>query len=52
MNFDWKCLLGRFQPSQFVCIHVVGDVKLDAQEKMFVPTTFSGFMRLFRFSIM
>ena len=32
--------------------HVVGDVKLDAQEKMFVPTTFSGFMRLFRFSIM
>ena len=31
--------------------HVVGDVKSDAQEKLFVLTKFSGFIGLCRFSI-
>ena len=32
--------------------HVVGDAKLDAQEKLFVLTTFSGFIGFYRVSIM
>ena len=32
--------------------HVVGDMKLDAQEKLSVLTTFSGFIGLCRVSIM
>ena len=32
--------------------YVVGDVKLDAQEKLFVLTTFNRFIRLCRVSIM
>ena len=35
MDFGWNCLLGKFQPSQLFIHHVVGDAKLDAQEKMF-----------------
>ena len=63
MDFDWDCLFGKFQPSQLVILakfqpsqpflhHVVGDAKLDAQEKLFVLTTFSGFIRLSSVSIM
>ena len=32
--------------------HVVGDAKLEAQEKLFVLTKFSGFIGLCRVSIM
>ena len=32
--------------------HVVRDVKLDAQEKLFVLATFSGFIELRKISIM
>ena len=65
MDFDWNCLLGKFQPSQLVCVywasssrlssfvhHVVRDVKFDAQEKLFVLTTFSRFIGLCRVSVM
>ena len=60
MDFDWNYLLGKFQPSllgkfqlcQLVLHHVVGDTKLDAQEKLSVLTTFSGFTGLCRVSIM
>ena len=62
IDFDWNCLLGKFQPPQIVRAsssrlrsfvhHVVGDVKLDAQEKLFTLTTFSGFIGLCRVSIM
>ena len=46
MDFDWKCLLELFVH------HVVKDVKLDAQEKVFVLTTFSRFIGLCRVSVM
>ena len=63
MDFDWNCLLGKFQPSQLVywasssrlssfVHHVVRDVKFDAQEKLFVLTTFSRFIGLCRVSVM
>ena len=42
MDFDWNCLLGKYQPSQLVIHHAVRDAKLDAQEKLFVLTTFSS----------
>ena len=32
--------------------HVVGNAKLDAQEKLFVLTTLSGFIELCRVSVM
>ena len=51
MDFDWNCLLGKFQPAHIVH-HVVGDVNIDAQEKLFVLTTFSGFVGLCRVGIM
>ena len=49
MEFVWNCLLGKYQPSQLVRLssrlhHAVRDVKLDAQEKVFVLTTFSSFV--------
>ena len=64
MDFDWSCLLGKFQPFQLVCYwasssrlssfvhHVVRDVKFDAQEKLFVLTIFSRFIGLCRVSVM
>ena len=64
MDFDWKCLLGKFQPSQLVWYwasssrlssfvhHVVRDVKFDAQGKRFLLTTFSRFIGLCRVSVM
>ena len=42
-------ILDKFQPS---LIHVVGDIKLDAQEKLFVLTTFSEIIGLCRVSVM
>ena len=59
MDFDWNCLLGKFQsshllgkfqPSQLVCTPV-RDVKLDAQEKLFVLTIFSRFVGLCKVSV-
>ena len=59
MDFDWNCLLskfqsshllGKFQPSQLV-FTPVRDVKLDAQEKLFVLTIFSRFVGLCRVSV-
>ena len=52
MDFDWNCLLGKFQPSQLVCTVRIVDVKLGPQEKLFVLTIFSGFIGLCRVSIM
>ena len=64
MDFDWNCLLGKFQPPQLVWYwaissrlgsfvhHVVRDVKFDAQEKLFVLTTFSRFIGLCRVRVM
>ena len=43
---------GKLQPSQVFGHHVVGDVKLDAQEKLFGLTTFNRFIGLSRGSIM
>ena len=51
MDFDWNCLLGKNRLSSFVH-YVVRDVKLDAQEKLFVLTTFSRFIGLCRVSVM
>ena len=55
MDFDCNYLLGRFQSSQFVCsggckiyCHIVRDVKLDAQEKLFVLTGISVLIELCR----
>ena len=52
MDFDWNCLLGKFQPSQLVCTVRIVDVKLGPQEKLFVLTIFSAFIGLCRVSIM
>ena len=52
MDFDWNCLLGKFQPSQLVCTPCSKRYKLDAQEKLFVLTTFSRFIGLCRVSVM
>ena len=60
IDFDWSCLLCKFQLSQYWASssrlisfvhHVVGDAKLDAQEKLFAITTFSGFIGLCRVNI-
>ena len=61
MDFDSNCLLAKFQQSRLYMAnssrlnsfvhHVVVDVKLDAQEKLFVLTTFSRFIELCRVSI-
>ena len=34
MDFNWKCILGKFQSPQVVLHHIVSDAKLDAQEKL------------------
>ena len=52
MDFDWNCLLKSSSRLRSFLHHVLGDVKLNAQEKLFVLTTFSGFIWLCRVSIM
>ena len=55
IDFDWNCLLDYWASSSRLSLfdhHVVGNVKLDVQEKLFVLTTFSGLIRLCRVSIM
>ena len=51
MAFDWNGLLGQFQPSQRVCTPCKR-CKIDAQEKLFVLTTFSRFIGLCRVCVM
>ena len=51
MDFDWNCLLGKFQPSQLVCAPRSRRCKIDAQEKLLVLTTFSWFIGLCRVTI-
>ena len=54
MDFYWDCLLEKFQLSQLVCTPCSKrrKMKLDAQEKLFVLTTFSRFIGLSKVSVM
>ena len=51
MDFDWNGLLDQFQPSQRVCTPCKR-CNIDAQEKLFVLTTFSRFIGLCRVCVM
>ena len=54
MDFYWNCLLEKFQLSQLVCTPCSKrcKIKLDAEEKLFVLTTFSRFIGLSKVGVM